>query len=129
MAGTSPAMTEKGGAAALNGTSESNDYGATTLGVHGETTLFAGLPLIARGTLGWQHTFGRIAPKQTLAFAADPASTFSIAGAPIARDSLVAETGVDWRFAKNAVAGLYYSGSISDHTYDNTFKARLEVQF
>jgi outer membrane autotransporter protein len=43
-------FSEAGGASALNGASAGYDYGATTLGVRTEASLFANTPLLARAT-------------------------------------------------------------------------------
>ena len=116
-------------AAALTGLSHGYDYGATTLGVRGEMPVFAGMPLVARGMLGWQHVFGDVTPAATLAFASAPATTFTVTGAPIARDALVAEAGLDWRVTAATSLGLYYSGTVAGHANDNAVKGRIDVAF
>jgi uncharacterized protein with beta-barrel porin domain len=45
--------------------------------------------------IGWQHVYGGPTPNATMAFASAPSTAFSIAGAPIARDALALELGVD----------------------------------
>ena len=47
--------------------------------------------------LGWRHVFGDVTPTSTLAFASAPSIPFAVAGAPIARDALAVEAGLDWR--------------------------------
>ena len=122
-------FTEAGGSSALTGASQGYDYGATTLGIRAEATLFSNVPLLARGLLGWQHVFGDVTPASTLAFESAPSIPFSIAGAPIARDALVVEAGFDWRLTRNATFGVFYSGALAVRDEDNAIKGKFEVVF
>ena len=117
------------GAAALNGASATYDYGITTLGLRGEASLFAWAPLVANGMIGWQHVFGDVTPNSVLAFASAPYVPFAIAGAPIARNALALEAGIDWRFTANVKLGVYYSGLIASNASDNAIKVKLEANF
>jgi outer membrane autotransporter protein len=125
----SDSFAENGGAAALIGDARSYDYGATTLGAKGEMALSSVMPLNVTGSLGWRHGYGEITPDADLAFESASASPFTVAGAPIARNSLVAETGISWNFAPHASAGLFYSGDIARGTYDNVIKAKIDIAF
>ena len=120
---------ELAGAAALNGASATYDYGITTLGLRGEASLFAWTPLVANGMIGWQRAFGDVTPNSVLAFASAPDVPFAIAGAPIARNALAVEAGVDWRFTANVKLGIYYSGLIASNASDNAIKVKLEANF
>jgi outer membrane autotransporter protein len=120
---------EAGGASALNGASGGYDYGATTLGLRTEATLFANTPLLARAMIGWSHAFGDVTPSSTLAFASAPSLPFTVSGAPIARDALVIEAGFDWRLSSNATVGIFYSGELAARDEDNAVKGKLEVAF
>jgi outer membrane autotransporter protein len=122
-------FSEAGGASALNGASAGYDYGATTLGVRTEASLFANTPLLARAMLGWRHVFGDVTPSSTLAFESAPSIPFTVAGAPIARDALVVEAGFDWKLSNNATIGLFYSGELAARDEDNAIKGKLEVAF
>ncbi len=122
-------FSEAGGAAALNGAAAGYDYAATTLGARAEAALFDNSSLVARGTLGWQHVFGDVTPTSTLAFASAPSIPFAIAGAPIARDALEVEAGIDWHVTRQATIGLFYSGSLAARDEDNAIKGRLDVVF
>lgn len=122
-------FTESGGVAALTGASRSYGFGATTLGIKGEMPLFAALPLVLKGTLGWQHVVGDTTPKALLAFASAPGTSFTIAGAPIARDSALVEANLDWKVNANTAVGLFYSAEIAGKTYDNAIKGKFEVDF
>jgi uncharacterized protein with beta-barrel porin domain len=122
-------FTEKGGPAALQGLPRSYEFGATTLGVRTEIELFAGLPLLARGMMGWQHNFGNVTPTSMVAFVSTPSNPFEIGGAPIARESLVAEAGLDWHLTNAATIGLFYSSQFGSRDQDNSIKGELEVAF
>jgi hypothetical protein len=52
---------------------------------------------------------------------------FSIAGAPIARDALALEFGVDRHLTSNVKLGVYYSGLLSLSASDNAIRAKLEA--
>ncbi len=120
---------ENPGPAALAGASESYGYGVTTFGLRGEASFYATAPLTANAMIGWQHGLGRETPTSTLAFASDPLIPFSIAGAPIARNALAIELGVDWRLTANVKLGVTYSGLLASSASDNTIKAKLEANF
>ena len=122
-------FSEAGGAAALNGAGVGYDYAATTLGARAEATLFDNAPLVARGMLGWRHVFGDVRPTSTLAFAGAPSIPFAVAGAPIARDALAVEAGVDWRLTRQATVGVFYSGSLAARDEDNAIKGKLDIAF
>ena len=120
---------ESGGVAALNGASQGYDFGATTLGLRGEATMFSNVPLLARVLIGWRHVFGDTTPTSVLAFASAPSLPFSIAGAPIARDSMLLEAGIDWRVSPNATIGVFYSGDLALRDADNAIKSKFEIVF
>ena len=78
--------------------------------------------------IGWQHAGGpRRRTRHSLSRA--PLLPFSIAGAPIARNALAIELGVDWRLAANMKLGVNYSGLLSSSASDNAIKAKLEASF
>jgi subtilase-type serine protease len=122
-------FSEAGGAAALNGAGAGYDFLATTLGARAEATLFDDAPLVARGMLGWRHVFGDVTPTSRLAFVGAPSLPFAVAGAPIARDALAVEAGVDWRLTRQATLGVFYSGSLAARDADNAIKGKFEVAF
>ncbi len=113
----------------MNGAAAGYDLATTTLGVRATATLFDDAPLTARGMLGWRHGFGDVTPSATLAFASAPALSFAIAGAPIARDALAVEAGLEWRVTRQATIGAVYSGSLAAHDEDNAIKAKFDVAF
>ena len=123
------AFSESGGAAALVGLAGANTFKTTTLGARYSYAPFAGLPLRAHGVIGWRHAYGALAPTVLLAFASAPGAPFAIAGAPIARDALVTETGLDWRVSEQASLGLFYSGERARNAHDDALEAKFQMRF
>ena len=121
-------FTEKGGSAALTVQGGSNDITFTTLGVRASTDFDLGsMKAIARGMLGWRHGFGDVTPTVAQAFAGSNA--FTIAGAPIARDSAVIEAGLDFAIAPQATLGISYQGQIGSKAHDHGVRADLSIKF
>jgi fibronectin-binding autotransporter adhesin len=121
------AGTERGGAAALRILSSDQTLGFTTLGLRAEAQLGA-MPLFARAMLGWRHGFGELTPQARTAFVAGttPARVFA---APIDREALVAEAGLDWRISQATALGLTYSAAIGERSRDHALKGRVEMRF
>jgi len=121
------AGTERGGAAALRVLSSEQTLGFTTLGLRAEAQIGA-MPLFARAMLGWRHGFGELTPQARTAFLAGttPATVFA---APIDREALVAEAGLDWRISSATALGLTYSAAIGERSRDHALKGRVEMRF
>ncbi|OCW58552.1 autotransporter outer membrane beta-barrel domain-containing protein [Hoeflea olei] len=120
---------ESGGVAALAGTNDTASLTFTTLGIRGETELAIGGAGTAHltGMIGWRHGFGTITPAQTLALAGG--TGFTVFGAPVGRDALLLETGMNFDLSASASLGLSYSGLIGSGLSDHAFKANLGVKF
>ena len=121
------AGTERGGAAALRVLSSEQTLGFSTLGVRAEAQLGA-MPLFARAMLGWRHGFGELTPQAKTAFAAGTTPSVVFA-APIDREALVAESGLDWRISQATALGLTYSAAIGERSRDHALKGRVEMRF
>ncbi|WP_167561771.1 autotransporter domain-containing protein [Bosea lupini] len=121
------AGTERGGAAALRVLSSDQTLGFTTLGVRAEAQLGA-MPLFARAMLGWRHGFGDLTPQARTAFVAGTTPT-TVFAAPIDREALVAEAGLDWRISQATALGLTYSAAIGERSRDHALKGRVELRF
>ena len=91
--------------------------------------MFVVAPMTLNGMIGWQHVYGGPTPNATMAFASAPLTPLSIAGAPIARDALTHEFGLDRRLTSNIKLSVYYSGVLASSASDNGFKAKLEATF
>lgn len=113
------------GAAAVDGSSRlATTY--TTLGLHGTAAPTPRLTI--RGTLGWQHAMGDVTPVATLAFAPG-GMPFDLAGAPIARNALVAEASFNYAVSAHASLGLAWTGQIANHNHDNAVQGLFNWQF
>ena len=121
------AGTEQGGAAALRASGSSQNLGFKTLGLRAEAQL-GGMPLFARGMLGWRHAFGETTPSARLSFASG-GGAFNVYAAPVARDALVAEAGLSWRASGMTSLGVAYTAALGDGQRDHALKGRLDVRF
>jgi outer membrane autotransporter protein len=122
-------FSESGGAAALSSAGGNESIGYSTLGVRvAATARLAGLLVTPHASVGWQHAIGDIEPAQTLAFASGGA-TFTVLGAPLARDSAIIDAGLSVAVAPDAVIGLSYSGQLAGDVADNAITGRIDLQF
>lgn len=121
-------FTETGGAAALTVAPGATNTTLTTLGVRAEAEMaWGGANVGLRGMIGWQQAFGDIVPTSTHAFVNGGA--FTVAGAPLARNALVLEAGLDLDLSEHASIELSYSGQIANGAQLHSAKAALEVRF
>jgi outer membrane autotransporter protein len=118
-------FSEVGGAAALAVFGQSFDVGTVTTGVQGQATLLehsaTGLPLVARGMLGYRRAFGDVEPRALLGFGGG-GPAFLTSGVPIARDAVVASAGLDVQISPLATIGINYTGQIGDRAQDHAVK-------
>jgi subtilase-type serine protease len=124
------AFSEKGGAAALNVAANSFEVGYSTLGVRAASLvpLDNGMVVIPRASAAWQHAFNSVTPDATVAFQ-NVAGSFVVAGVPIARDSLLAEAGLDLAINAHATIGVSYTGQIASNVADHAAKGRFSWKF
>lgn len=118
-------FTERGGAAALSASAETQSATYTTLGVRHD---FAATSMISINTMfGWRHAFGDTDPAAT--FTLSGSSPFTVTGAPLAEDALVTELGLEGAVADNVTMGVSYNGQYGDDTAVHGFNARLNMSF
>jgi subtilase-type serine protease len=124
------AATERGGPAALNVAGTTFEVGYSTLGVRAASMipLAENMMLVPRATLAWQHAYGNVTPSAVLAFQGAGAP-FAISGAPIARDALLAEAGLDLAIGARATLGVSYTGQIARNVHDHAAKGRFSWRF
>ncbi|MBB1594644.1 autotransporter outer membrane beta-barrel domain-containing protein [Achromobacter sp. UMC46] len=109
---------ESGGSAALSGASQTDNTTTTTLGVRARQELLVGTVRgSVTGGLGWRHAFGDVRPASRLAF--DTGDSFTVAGAPIARDAALVEAGLNATVGRNATLALAYSGQFGAGNRDH----------
>ena len=127
---TTDAANERGGPAALAIAANSFDAGYSTLGIRAASMipLAYDMMLVPRASLAWQHAFNEVTPDARLAFIAAPAP-FVIAGAPIARDSLLTEAGLDLAIGRGMTLGISYVGQLAHNVQDHAAKGKFSWKF
>ncbi|KAB2770271.1 autotransporter outer membrane beta-barrel domain-containing protein [Brucella anthropi] len=121
-------FTEKGGAAALSADSQTTNTTFSTLGLRTSTDFMMGsVSASANGTIGWKHAFGDTTPVSKLGFA--DSSLFTVAGVPIARNTLAIQTGLDVKITDNATIGISYNGEFGSGSSTNGVDAKFGVRF
>ncbi|WP_116491428.1 autotransporter-associated beta strand repeat-containing protein [Caulobacter radicis] len=120
-------VSERGGSAALHGGGDDHlAYGS--VGVRLKSDLNAGeLNLRLTGSAALRHAFGDRAPSIDLSFTGAP--SFGIVGAPIDKDSLAVNLGLEADLGKAAVLGVTYSGSYGDRSTDHGARAQISWRF
>jgi outer membrane autotransporter protein len=119
---------ETGGAAALTAAGQTWDTTFSTLGLRAEMPVaVGGTDGRIRAVAGWRHAFDDT-PEATLAFASGGAG-FTVAGAPLARDALVLDAGLEMDVAPNVRLGLSGGGQLGSGVADGNLKADFTVRF
>jgi outer membrane autotransporter protein len=81
-----------------------------------------------KGMLGWRHAFGDMAPEAR--FTVDNFPTpFLVVGAPVDRDSLVVEVGMNWQVSETVTLGLMYDGAVGRRDQEHTMRGSLSLRF
>ncbi|MBM1169788.1 autotransporter family protein [Microvirga arabica] len=81
-----------------------------------------------KGMLGWRHAFGDVAPEARFTVDGFP-TPFLVVGAPIDRDSLVVEAGLNWQVNETVTLGVMYDGAIGQRDQEHTLRGSLSVRF
>jgi len=120
---------ERGGVlASLRGDTD-QDVGYSTVGLRAARTVHWGTILVTPHiSAAWQHAFDDVTPDAALAFASTGIG-FSIAGVPLAEDSVLLDTGLDFAIGARTTAGVSYSGQFGDDVTDNAVKGRFTWLF
>ncbi|MBN7775086.1 autotransporter domain-containing protein [Nitratireductor aquimarinus] len=119
---------EEGGAAALEALAQTSNVTFTTLGMRMERDVsldvFSGA---LHGAIGWQHAFDNEVALARHALAGGDA--FSVAGAPIAADTLLLQAGFSFALSDAAKLGAAYGGQVARGAARHTFDATLSISF
>lgn len=122
------AFREGGGDAALSSQANTQEDTFTTIGLRPSTDFsILSLPLRLKGMAGWRHTFGSVTPAATVAFAGG--NTFTVTGAPIARDAGVVEAGLATNITGSAAINLTYGAQFGGKESNNGIRGTLAVAF
>ena len=83
--------------------------------------------LTAHALVAWRRAYGDLVPSVFLAFQ-NASQSFTVAGVPIDRNTLLAEAGLDYSVS-SAIAVGRSTGQFGQRAYDNAFKGHLDVSF
>jgi outer membrane autotransporter protein len=120
-------FSETGGAAALSAHGSGAGVTFTTVGLRSSGAFkLGGVAGTVTGTLQ-RHAFGDTVPLATMCF--NGGAPFTVAGAPIAKDALMFDAGVDFAVIPNGKLGFSYGGQIADGTNDQFIKGNLALGF
>ncbi|CDZ77139.1 Extracellular serine protease precursor [Legionella massiliensis] len=121
---------EHGGVAALRGKgSQSTPY--STLGLREATVLYQGerFGIDEQVTLGWQHAYNQVTPKTTFSFISG-SSPFNIYGAPIAKNALMVDAGLNWHnLSRKLNFRLSYNGQLAEQAQDHAVTGNVAWYF
>lgn len=120
---------EEGSAVAVAGDVHSLDATFATLGTRLTATWLTSAGAVTfKGLLGWRHAFGDVEPKASFSYVSG-SSPFIISGAPIDRNSLVAEAGLNWAVSKKATLSVAYAGTFGSRDREHTLRGGLTIRF
>jgi outer membrane autotransporter protein len=121
---------ETGGDAALAGFAGDADLTTSTLGLRSAIRVLRteSIDVALRAVLGWRHAFSETRPTARLAFR-EGGTPFTVAGAPIARDSAAVDVRLDLGLGASARLGLGYKGEIASNARDHAVVAELSIKF
>ena len=122
-------FTERNIPAALQGDSMTSAVTFSTVGVRGTLAIDDGRygAVRAQAGLGWRHAFGDVKPSRELRFASGDA--FRVQGAPLARDAMLVELGLDWATSERSSLSVSYTAELAGKTNDQGVQARLAWRF
>jgi len=121
---------EKGGAAALDVDSQTQDNFSSTFGLRLAhlNSLDNGMSLTPRMAAGWKHTYGDVSSSTRQAFVVG-GSAFNVDGSSLDRDSLVLEAGLDLGISARHTLGVGYSGEIGSNSRNHGLIGQWQMSF
>ncbi|WP_192407203.1 autotransporter outer membrane beta-barrel domain-containing protein [Comamonas sp. CMM02] len=115
---------ESGGFAALRGESRNDTTTSTTLGVRAHSDIkLAGKDVRLKGTVGWRHAWGGVKQTATLAF--EGSNSFTVTGAPLARNTALLGLQAQMELSRRAALELGYQGEYGSGTRDNAVNVKV----
>ncbi len=119
---------EGGGGAALEGLAQTSDVTFATMGMRMERGVsFDSFRGALHGSIGWQHAFNNEVNLAHHAIAGG--DVFSVAGTPIAADTLLLEAGVSLALSDAAKLEVAYGGQVARGTARHSIEAALSISF
>jgi len=121
---------EKGGAAALDVDSQSQDNFSSTFGLRLAhlSSLDNGMSLTPRMAAGWKHTYGDVSSSTRQAFVVG-GSAFNVDGSSLDRDSLMLEAGLDLGISARHTLSVGYSGEIGSNSRNHGLIGQWQMSF
>ncbi|BBP73801.1 hypothetical protein PHLH6_58050 [Pseudomonas sp. Seg1] len=121
---------EKGGAAALQVDSQTQDNFSSTFGLRLAhlSSLDNGMSVTPRMAVGWKHTYGDVSSSTRQAFVVG-GTAFSVDGSSLDRDSLVLEAGLDVGISARHTLGVGYSGEIGSNSRNHGLIGQWQMSF
>ena len=121
---------EKGGAAALQVDSQSQDNFSSSLGLRLAhlSSLDNGMSVTPRMALGWKHTYGDVSSSTRQAFVTG-GTAFNVDGSALDRDSLLLEAGLDVAVSARHTLGLGYSGELGNNSRNHGLIGQWQMSF
>lgn len=121
---------EKGGAAALQVDSQTQDNFSSTFGLRLAhlSSLDNGMSVTPRMTAGWKHTYGDVSSSTRQAFVVG-GTAFNVDGSSLDRDSLVLEAGLDIGISARHTLGVGYSGEIGSNSRNHGLIGQWQMSF
>ncbi|MFJ5256392.1 autotransporter domain-containing protein [Pseudomonas sp. NPDC088414] len=121
---------EKGGAAALDVDSQTQDNFSSTLGLRLAhlSSLDNGMSLTPRLAAGWKHTYGDVSSSTRQAFVVG-GTAFNVDGSALDRDSLVLEAGLDVGISARHSLALGYNGEIGSNSRNHGLIGQWQMSF
>jgi outer membrane autotransporter protein len=119
---------ESGGAAALSVKADMTNTAFSTIGIRRSLSMnLASFDASLHGMVGWRQAYGDTTPVSYNRLAGS--DTFTVAGAPISRNTAVVETGIDLRVTPVSSLGFFYNGQFSPDAKQHSFMARFSGKF
>jgi len=119
---------ESGGPTALSASGQSHDTTTSILGLRASTGFELGQTQgRIHASVAWRHAFGSLAPRRTLAF--EGSQSFTVAGAPIARNAALLELAADIAISPNATAGVSYGAQLGGGNREHAAKVNVQWRF
>ncbi|UYO93359.1 autotransporter domain-containing protein [Pollutimonas sp. M17] len=123
-------FSESGGDAALSSSATSAKLSSYTLGLRSALVFPGGTrAFTVRTNLGWRHAGEDRSPTRTMRFIEGAGSSFSVVGAPIAKNSLLVGLGGEVALDEYFAMGLSYNGEFGSGNSDNAGSLYVKVRF
>jgi outer membrane autotransporter protein len=122
--------TEKGGAAALKVQSQTQNNLNSTFGLRLAklNTLDNGMQLTPRFSAGWKHTYGDVY-SETRQRLVTGGKNYSVHGAPLDRDSLLVDAGLDLGLSANHTLGVGLNGEFGTDSRNHGVTGQWRMNF